>query len=123
FANFVLMDAQFWIYIVIGVIYFLSRLLKKPEQAPGEGTDAQEPRRRRPGQAEQSTETPRQMTFEELLREITAGKQAPAPKPAAPAPQPAPRYEPYEAIPEKEARSLESVDFDEAENARVFQRY
>ena len=60
------------------------------------------------------------MTFEELLREITEGKQAPQP---APQPQREPRYENYDDNLGEEARSLERVDFDEAENARVFQRY
>jgi hypothetical protein len=116
------MDAQFWIYIVIGVIYFLSRLLKKPEQAPGEGPDSQQPQRGRQAQAGQGTEKPRQMTFEELLREITEGKQA---QPQAPRPRPRqePQYETLEKDLGDEARSLERVDFDEAENARVFQKY
>ena len=116
------MDAQFWIYIIIGAIYFLSRLLKKPEQTPGGEPDGQQPQRPRPGQTGQSTETPRQMTFEELLREITEVKQtqtqAPPPKPRQER-----RYETLEKDPGEEARSLERVDFDEAENARVFQKY
>lgn len=113
------MDAQFWIYIVIGVIYFLSRLLKKQEEAPVETPEKQHPGRSdRKGPTQ--TEQPRQMTFEELLREITEGKQAPKPEPQ---PRQEPRYETFDDDPGEEARSLERVDFDEAENARIFQKY
>jgi hypothetical protein len=116
------MDAQFWIYIVIGAIYFLSRLLKKPEEGAGEAPDAQQPERRRPVQTQQSTQKPRQLTFEELLREITEGKQASKPAPA-PQPRHTPQYENYDENLGEEARNLERVNFDEAENAAVFQKY
>src|SRR5688500_17357652 len=76
FYYFCLME-QFWIYIIIGVIYFLSRLLKKPEQENGESPESQRPAQRRPGQPDQTTgDRPKALTFEELLREITEGKQA-----------------------------------------------
>ncbi|MEX2233863.1 MAG: hypothetical protein WD824_16985 [Cyclobacteriaceae bacterium] len=115
------MDVQFWIYIIIGVIYFLSRLLKKPEQAPEEQTDTRPPERRRPVHSEQTTgERPKQLTFEELLREITEGKQAQKP---APQPKPQPRYESFDNDLGEEAKSLEDVGYDEAENARVFKAY
>jgi len=111
------MDAQFWIYIIIGVIIFLSKLLKKPAQAPEESTDTRPPEKRRPVHSGQTTsERPKQLTFEELLREITEGKQAPKPVPQ-------PRFETYESDPGDEARSLEEVNSDEAENAKVFKAY
>ena len=113
------MDAQFWIYIVIGVIYFLSKLLKKPEDIPGETPEKQAPgRQTQRGQPQ--TEKPRQMTFEELLREITEGKQAPTPEPQR---RQEAQYESFDNDLGEEARSLERVDFDEAENARIFQKY
>ncbi len=119
------MDAQFWIYIVIGVIYFLSRLLKKPEEAGGSPTG--ERRRGRPEGADDSgADEARPMTFEELLREITEGKQAPKPQPKPqprPQPVPAPRYEPYERETGEEARSLEEVAIDEDEDARILKKY
>ena len=116
------MDAQFWIYIIIGIIYFLSKLLKKPEEQPSN----ERPVKPRPGRpAETATEEPRPLTFEELLREITEGKQ---PTRQEPKREPQPVAErPYrnfdEEIEQEEARSLERVDFDEAENARIFQKY
>lgn len=112
------MDAQFWIYIVIGAIYFLSRMLKKPEPETPEPTG---PKRRpepaapsRPVRTEQ-TERPRQLTFEELLREITEAKQTPRPEPV-----PEPQYRGYEEVPESEARGLEDVT---ANEANVYQTY
>ena len=115
------MDAQFWIYIVIGVIYFLSRLLKKPEQVPDEPKDAGLPERRRPVHTEQTmSDKPKALTFEELLREITEGKQAQ--KPVVP-PRPEPRFESLETEVQDEARSLEEVGYDEAEDARVYKAY
>lgn len=115
------MDAQFWIYIVIGIIYLVSRMLKKPEQATPEPPERQqrEPRRTVANEAP-STEIPRQLTFEELLREITEGKQA---QKRQPEPQAVPKYEPYEKDPGEEARSLEKVDFDEAASAKQWKPY
>ena len=113
------MDAQFWIYIIIGVIYFLSRLLKKPEQQPEESPDQKRPERRPPLQTEQTpTQRPRQLTFEELLREITEGKEAQKRQP-----EPEPEFQSMEDVLKDEARSLEDVTYDEAENAKVFKRY
>lgn len=114
------MDSQFWIYVVIAVIYFVSRMLKKPEQATGESVDTQ-PAERRSGRhtSPPTAEIPRQLTFEELLREITSGKevQRTEPGPVRPA------YESYEKDPGEEARSLEDVDFNEADNAGRWKPY
>ena len=115
------MDAQFWIYVVIIAIYFLSRLLKKPEQATGEATENRRPQRRDPVRTDQPpAETPRQLTFEELLREITEGKQA---QKREREPEPVPAYESYEKDPGEEARSLEEVNFDEADNSKRWKPY
>jgi hypothetical protein len=116
------MDAQFWIYIVIGVIYFLSRLLKKPEQASGDMPNGLPQETRRRAESQQPVgEAPRQLTFEELLREITEGKQA---QRRVPEPEVivAPR-ESYEKDLGDEARSLEEVEFNEAESARKWKPY
>jgi len=115
------MDVQFWIYIIIGVIYFLAKMLKKPEQAPGESTDTRPPGKRTPFQPEQTTsESPRQLTFEELLREITEGKQVQAPQRQS---EPEPRFETFENEFKEEARSLEEVGYNEVENAKVYKAY
>ena len=114
------MDAQFWIYIVIIVIYFLSRLFKKGEQVVGESQETQRPERKTPGRATQpGGEVPRQLTFEELLREITEGKQVQRRQPEPEVPE----YESYEKDLGDEARSLEEVDFDETETAGKWKSY
>lgn len=110
------MDAQFWIYIIIGVIYFVSRLLKKPEQEAGQAPEPQHPARRPPVH----TERPKALTFEELLREITEGKEVAKREPER---RLEPEFESYETDFGDEARSLEEVGVDEAEDARVFKAY
>jgi hypothetical protein len=115
------MDAEFWIYIVIGAIYFLSRLFKKQEQPTGESPEPQRPERRIPGQSgPPPTDAPRPMTFEELLREITEGKQA---QKRPPQPVPQPEYESYEKDIVDEARSLEETNFEETERATKWKAY
>lgn len=116
------MDAQFWIYIVIGVIYFLSRLLKKPDETSAETPGGQPPEKRTSQRTSQpTTETPRPLTFEELLREITEGKQAEQRR--IPEREVVPEYESYEKDPGEEARSLEEVNVDEVQNARRWKPY
>lgn len=115
------MDNQLWIYVIIGVIYLLTRLFKKPVEGAGEAQETQEPEMRRTRTQPPPTEVPRQLTFEELLREITEGKQARPPQR-----EPEPVYEqlePYEKELGDEARSLERVDFDEVEAATRWKPY
>jgi hypothetical protein len=115
------MDAQVWIYIIIGVIYFLSRLLKKPEQAPGEVPEPQNRERRIPRPPGQpATDQPRPLTFEELLREITEGKQVQQRQPER---EVVTEYKSYEKDLGEEARSLEDVDFNEADRAEKWKPY
>jgi hypothetical protein len=72
------MDYQFWIYLVIAIIYLVSRALKKaeslPKDLPGDKPDRQVNYDPTP-----PMEKPKQLTFEELLREITEAKQAQKP--------------------------------------------
>jgi hypothetical protein len=114
------MDAQFWIYIIIGLIYFLSRLLKKPEQPPEEMQDNSPERRRAAQTGKTETERPKQLTFEELLREITEGK-----KPEKPVFQPAPqrKYESFDDDLKEEGQRLEDVSYNEVNDAEVFKAY
>ena len=114
------MDEKILIYIIIGVIYFLFNRLKK-KNAP---EDEQEM-----GGPTESTDRPKPVTFEELLREITEGKQ---PKPAEPVaerrveysrPQPQPAYVDYDdEIEEVEAKSLERVNFDQERTNEIYEK-
>ena len=95
------MDLQFWIYVIIGVIYFISRAIKKQEKQNKEVVQDHKPERPVKYDPTPPIEKPKQLTFEELLREITEAKQAEKPvwesKPS------------YETIPEKS----EYVDYDD----------
>lgn len=119
------MDAQFWIYIAIGAIYFLSRFFKKPEEGAGEIPEPRRTEKQRPVNAGVPRPETRQLTFEELLREITEGKQAqrkPEPEPELEL-EPVPVYEKYEQTLAEEGRSLEEVDFNEADRAVRWKSY
>lgn len=79
-------DFQTILYIVVGIIYFLSRALKKkkpPVKPSRSGEDFDD-------EAQEST-PPKPLTFEELLREFTEGKEAEEERPARPAPVPVKR--------------------------------
>lgn len=115
-------DLPIWLYIIFGIIYLISRLRKKPaEQSDfpeyGPENPAPNPGKSQPGRGDQ--ELPKQMTFEELLREISEGKteKQPAKKVV-----PAPVYESYEDVSSNEERDLE-LDPQEYENDKVHQVY
>lgn len=108
------MDIQFWIYLILAIIYIVSRAMKKAEnQAPE--TQGQRPSRQADRERTASTERPKTLTFEELLREITEAKQ---PQKASPQQVPArTEYVKSEVVDyddqiEEEARDLEVVDYD-----------
>ena len=92
----------------------MAKLLKKPEQPPEEAQDTR-PTRRPASQT--TTEKPKPLTFEELLREITEAKQPPKPV-LQPAPQR--RYESFDDDLHDEAQSLEEVGRNDDE---VFKKY
>lgn len=103
---------QFWLYVIIGAVYLISRMRKKsggqPEELP-EPEQQSESRRTGPsaGNAPQKT-----LTFEELLREITASKQ--------------PKEEPvvdYDDNLEEEEKDLEEVNYDYRKDNKVYETY
>ncbi|HYG18383.1 MAG TPA: hypothetical protein VD816_05610 [Ohtaekwangia sp.] len=110
------MDEKFWIYIIIGVIYLISRVLKKSGGQTGEAPkqDPAKPVRRyeTPEQQRPSAPTAKPMTFEELLREISAGK--------TPQQQEVVDYD--DNIPE-EAQDLEEVEYDYRKKDRIYDVY
>lgn len=114
------MDVEFWLYVVIGVVYFLSRLLKKGEQATSEAPKPQRrerPKPARPVPTPASREAERPMTFEDLLREIMEGKQAQR------RPEPVKTYQTEEREADDEAQSLEEVGIDEVQRAPRWKPY
>jgi len=116
---------QFWLYIIIAVIYVLGRALKK-----GKGKIPQD--RQRETEVESPSndgEIPRQLTFEELLREITESKQ---PKPKAQPvlrpvqkvpPKPEPAFVDYDDDIKEEVQDLEDVNYENEKQNRTFDIY
>jgi hypothetical protein len=102
------MDYKLWIYVIIGVIYVISRIMKKPVEPTGDIPDVTQPRN--PSQANRPSSQatkPKQLTFEELLREISESKNVvpqtrPTPKPA---------YVDYDDDLEEEEKSLETIPY------------
>ena len=109
-----MMDIQFWIYLIIAIIYIVSRAMKKAENQAPEAND-QKPTRHTDRERPVSTDRPKTLTFEDLLREITEAKQPPkAPAQTAPART---EYVETEVIDYddqigEEVRDLEVVDYD-----------
>lgn len=68
------MDFQFWIYLIIAVIYIVTRALKKPESSPGNPPETSVSEQYRT-ENRTISEKPRPLSFEDLLREITEAKQ------------------------------------------------
>lgn len=117
-------DLQFWLYVIIGVIYLISQVRKKAKQQQGPPTE--KPLTRKPTsqsptwQRETATPTSGQkpMTFEDLLREITEAKTM----------KDEPEYETYEK-PEYdydtdiEAEKLEPEVVDYRNTDSIYQKY
>ena len=105
---------QFWLYVIIGVIYLLSRARKKKaDQSPGP-IDANEERRVETSQ--QQSQKPKQLSFEDLLKEITESKQQ----------QQLPKQEPvvdYDEDLEEEEKDLEDVEYDYRKQDKTYEVY
>lgn len=102
-------DFQFWLYIIIGGLYLLSRFIKKSSPKPTDLPDfnPEKPAPRfEPPTVKPKASPQKMVTFEELLREITESKTL-----AKPAPQ-VPEYTNYEEELVDEEQDLEDVDYD-----------
>ena len=118
------MDEKILIYIIIGIIYFLFNRLKKKEP--------EEQEVERPNDQPTDSNRPRPVTFEELLREITEGKQQQQ-QPEQPVfeskpqyrrqePEPEPAYVDYDDEIEAEEKSLEKVTFDQERTNEIYEQ-
>ncbi|HLT74630.1 MAG TPA: hypothetical protein VKZ68_06075 [Ohtaekwangia sp.] len=122
-------DFQFWLSVIIGIIYVLSRILKKNQAAEKEVPD--NTRERRQSEARRQREVPQEqpMTFEDLLREITEGKmgrqseQGPQSRPEPVRQQQ--RYSNYdEEVAEEEVQEvLEDVNYDYRTRDKLYREY
>jgi hypothetical protein len=100
------MHLQFWIYLIVAIIYLVSRAMKKSGDQPKEVQDYK-PARPVKYDATPPVSKPKQLTFEELLKEITEAKQ-PA-KPAYQPAQPKTEYVNYDEQIEDEEQDLEVI--------------
>src|SRR5690606_11263072 len=110
------MDEKFWIYIIIGVIYMISRILKKPAgkstETPKQSPPKPERRYETPTEQRPSAPTAKPMTFEELLREISDTRTPPKQE-----------YVDYDDNLPEEAQDLEEVEYDYRKKDRIYDVY
>lgn len=122
-------NIQFWLYVIVAVIYLISAARKKakkqnqPEDFPETTTRPTA----RQYDDEPVTQRPKPVTFEELLREITEGKLATPPpvterSPEYSQPKPQPEYVDYDDEIEDEEKSLEEVTaVDEERTTKIYE--
>lgn len=106
-------DVQFWIYVIVGIIYLISRARKKKAS---ESVDTPEPREERRFQPQDAPQPSPQkgLTFEELLREISESKTTTQlPKPQA-------EYVDYDEDLKEEEQDLEDVSGDYTKKDKAF---
>ncbi|HYF68567.1 MAG TPA: hypothetical protein VD884_10540 [Ohtaekwangia sp.] len=113
------MDFQYWLYIIIGIVYLLSQFRKKQDDQPNDVPGPERPEASGRQQPQRPPE--RQLTFEELLREITEGKAPQQPEPKRF--QPEERYVSYEDQIAEEEESLEEVGYSTERDAQAFSAY
>jgi hypothetical protein len=114
------MDLQFWIYVIIAIIYMISRAMKKAENQPKD-VSAPNPERQIRYDKTPPTEKPKQLTFEELLKEITEGKQSQ--KPVYAPVQPKAEYVDYDDQIGEEEQDLEDVNYDYKKKDKLYDVY
>ena len=107
-------DIQFWIYLIIGVVYLISRVRKKRETEP---VDDPQPKteRRFDNQRGEQPSPQKGLTFEELLRQITEAK-----APTRPVVQPQSEYVDYDDNLKDEEQDLEDVSGDYRKKDKAF---
>ena len=113
---------QFWLYVIIGIIYAISRVLKKPENQSKDFPEDIKPDRNAPRPA---GDRPKALTFEDLLKEISEAKQ-----PQQQASYPVKRFESQpvdydDELEDEEKRDLEEVSYQKRkeESERVTKVY
>lgn len=110
-------DLQFWLYVIIGVIYLITQVRKKAKQSqdiPADKPVSRKPHAPEPGWNSETaapTPTSKPISFEDLLREITEAKTGKA----------EPEYDPFEPEedyydePRQAPRTSEVTDFKKPE--------
>jgi cell pole-organizing protein PopZ len=91
-------NLQIWIYVIVGLLYLIGRVKKKP-------ADTNRPQNRSQGQS--TSPEPKPLSFEDLLREITEAKEPQM----MPSPKPVQEYVDYDDEIEEE-KELVSTNYD-----------
>ena len=103
-------STQIWLYVIIGIVYAVSRLLKKPKQQAGLPKE-QQSNANRERQVQPAPVPQKGLTFEELLREITEGKAMPKAEPVVD----------YDDELGEEEKDLEDVDYNYRKDSQVYE--
>src|SRR5690349_3460209 len=116
-------NIKIWFYVLIGVVYVISWFLKKNREASKNAPPRPTTRDDEDFEdVESYPERPKQLTFDELLREITQGKQ-PAP-PAVVQPQTRrAEYVDYDDDLKDEEQDLEDISTDYRKKSNVYDVY
>lgn len=123
-------NIQFWIYVIIAVIYLISRGRKKKQQTSADFPDFDEGQSHKNRPAPESQSRP--ISFEELLKEITEGKQPEKKEvvvqsqPTAykkPEPSPYPTYADYDDDIEAEEKDLEEIPSNYRKKDKIYDVY
>lgn len=115
------MDSQFWIYLIIGIIYLISRVMKKAENQPKDIPGPKPGRQISYENTPPPIEKPKQLTFEELLKEITEAKQPK--KPVYETVEPKTEYIDYDDQIGEEEQDLEDVNYDYRKKDKLYNDY
>jgi hypothetical protein len=122
------MELKFWIYLIIGVIFLLTKLRKKPEQQQ-ENQPKYEPEKpvrkyELPTVKPSANPSSKQLTFEELLKEITESKSSTTPLPSSR--EGSKSYQEvvdYDDNLGEEEQDLEEVDYDYKKKDNIYEVY
>jgi hypothetical protein len=108
-------NLQFWLYIIIAIVYVISRAMKKSNaESEAEIPDQPAPTSRRSYESSPKQSNPtKSLTFEELLKEITVAKSQPATSP----------YVDYDDDLDEEERSIEKAsNYTDSDSFRIFEQ-
>ena len=103
-------DFKIWFYLILGAIYLISRLRKKP--ASSTPSETYRPEAPASDYDNQPADKPKALTFDELLREITQAKEPQQPT-YQPTSSPKTEYVDYDDDLKDEAEDLEGTGYEE----------
>lgn len=117
-----MMDLQFWIYVIVGIILAIRSLTKKADNQP-QDLPSPKPDRKVTYDPKPPLDKPKPLTFEELLKEITEAKQTPASAPVTPLPKRAEPVLDYDEFVEVEEKSLETIREEYRKDEKAYSLY